>query len=73
MRCTKFSNNINLILKNMILILLNSRDCRNVFNMLDGLGISVARSVGGIDVSRDDIESVITLLELSCILYSIEE
>jgi hypothetical protein len=57
----------------MILILLNSRDCRNVFNMLDGLGISVARSVGGIDVSRDDIESVITLLELSCILYSIEE
>lgn len=57
----------------MILILINAKDCEYAFESLDGLGISVARSEGGIEVSRDDIEIVITLLELSCILYSIEE
>lgn len=57
----------------MILILINAKDCKYAFELLDGLGVSVARSIGGIEVLRDDIESVITLLELSCILYSIEE
>lgn len=57
----------------MILILINAKDCKYAFELLDGLGISVARCIGGIEVLRDDIESVITLLELSCILYSIEE
>lgn len=38
----------------MILILLNSRDCSYVFNMLDSEGLYVSQAVGGVEVSHDN-------------------
>jgi hypothetical protein len=57
----------------MILILLNSRDCSNVFNMLDSEGLYVSQAVGGVEVSHDNLDAVLTMLELGCIPHSLND
>ena len=57
----------------MILILINSKDRNDAFNMLDAMGMDVAQAPGGIEVSQASLNSVLTLLEQSCIVHSVDE
>jgi hypothetical protein len=57
----------------MILILINSKDRNDAFNMLDAMGMSVAHSLGGIEVSQANLNSALNVLEQACIVHQIND
>lgn len=57
----------------MILILINAKDVNYTFDMLDGMGVDVTRVPGGVEVSQASLNSVLTLLEQSYIVHSVNE
>lgn len=57
----------------MILILINSKDRNDAFNMLDAMGMSVAHSPGGIEVSQANLSSALSVLEQACIVHQIND
>ena len=57
----------------MIVILINAKDVNYTFGMLDGMGVDVTRVPGGVEVSQASLNSVLTLLEQSYIVHSVNE